>query len=91
MGACPVTCNQRRERETLIPVKNHPKGRTMISIYQAKRREKDGKAVIHENVCHWFNFATHDAERGYYGPTKGELRIKTGDTGFVGVQLEQGL
>lgn len=84
--------NQARiAREILIPVKNHPCGRALISLYQAKRREKQGVCVIHDDVCHWFNFAPHDTDRGYRGSTRGQLRIKTGDSGFVGVQLEQGL
>ena len=68
--------NQARiTRQTMIPVLNHPRGRKLCSLYKALLVEKDGRGVIYEGVLHWYNYQP-DPERGYYGPTKGEYRIR---------------
>lgn len=79
----------RRARLELVPIRNHPQGRQTCTLYQAIRIEKQGRACLYNGVLHWFNHASQ--ERGYYGPTQGELRVKTGAAGHVGVQLEQTL
>lgn len=94
--------NQARKlRSMMIPVKNHPQGRAMCSMYKALLIEKDGKGVIHEGVLHWFNYsAPQDRENEHHDPRKGVLRyresIEPADkseygTGMITVQLEQGI
>ena len=48
--------NQRRILKLImLPVRNHPQGRTLISHYQAVRHEKEGRCVILEGECLWMN------------------------------------
>lgn len=61
-------------RTTFIPVVNHPYGRVLISLKNAKQVARDCRGVILEGVLHWYNGIRRQPERdeGYRGPTQGE-------------------
>ena len=88
-----MSCNQRRILKLImLPVRNHPQGRTLISHYQAIRHEKEGRCVILDGQCLWMHHQPRELVRYNGETTKAVWRgMQSGYAGPIVMEMIQGV